>query len=199
MHMSQETTHQESAESIDLNNILARVFARNETRWLNFVESLLKNRADAEDVLQEAVRHVLTRGRLLPTEEQARMYLGRAIGNAAIDAYNARKRERLRQVPLEEQTLMLDGPATPHRYLEQTEESEEREHKIRILHEALSTMPPKQYEALRLTILEPERISMRDAGILNGIPYSTLRHRTMQGMKYLRRYMLRALRLLSSS
>jgi hypothetical protein len=39
----------------------------------------------------------------------------------------------------------------------------------------------------------PRDISIRDAGLVHGIPYSTLRHRTVQGLRRLRSYAKRTL------
>jgi len=47
---------------------------------------------------------------------------------------------------------------------------------------------------LRMTMLDPGTVSIREAGAGNGIPYSTLRHRTMQGIHRLRLHLHRSLR-----
>jgi hypothetical protein len=41
-------------------------------------------------------------------------------------------------------------------------------------------------------MLETEKMSMRDAGALYGIPYSTLRHRSVQGIRSLRKFLRKA-------
>ena len=67
-----------------------------------------------------------------------------------------------------------------------------------LLDEGLKRLPLKQYEALRLTILESRGLSIRDVGMTNGIPYSTLRHRTKQGLRQLRRFLERKRRIQNS-
>ncbi len=181
-------------QPLDLSKALAAVLISHKSKWLKFVEGFLGSRTDAEDVLQEAVRRVLVRARQLATEDQVRMYLGRAISNTAIELYKFRKRDRLRQLPLEEQTLMTSSSATPQTILEEQERSAEHGRLVKLLNEGLSQLPLKQYEALRLTVLEQDVTSIRDAGLSNGIPYSTLRHRSMQALKRLRTFMLRATR-----
>ncbi len=177
---------------LDLSKALAAVLVTNRSKWLKFVEGFLGSRTDAEDVLQEAVRRVLVRARQLATEDQVRMYLGRAISNTAIELYKFRKRDRLRQLPLEEQTMTTSNSATPQTVLEEQERSAEHGRLVKLLNEGLSKLPLKQYEALRLTVLEQDDTSIRDAGLSSGIPYSTLRHRSVQALKGLRKFMLRA-------
>jgi RNA polymerase sigma-70 factor (ECF subfamily) len=185
---------EESGTGEDLRTVLGSIIDRNAGRWLRFIVAILKNDADAEDVLQEAVQRVLERNRPLPSEEQARMYLGRAIGNAALEFYNSRKRERVRQVPIREQILRPANILSPYACLEERERSAEKERLLRLAHEGLARLPLKQHEALRLTILESSGLSIRDVGATNGIPYSTLRHRNRQGLRRLRKFIERSLK-----
>ena len=77
--------NEELRDEDDIRSILGPILSNNRGRWLRFVLAILRNEEDAEDVLQEAVRRVLTCNRPLENREQARMYLGRAIGNAAFE------------------------------------------------------------------------------------------------------------------
>ena len=173
----------------ELNSILESVIDRNGEKWLRFILRILKNEADAEDVIQEAVRRVLSRKRLLPSEDDARMYLSRAIGNAALELYNCRKRERIRQLPIQESHFLQSGDSSPYKHIEEREISSHRERMLNLLSDGLMRLPAKEQEALRLTILEPRGLSIRDAGMSNGIPYSTLRHRSKQALWRLRKYL----------
>jgi RNA polymerase sigma-70 factor, ECF subfamily len=173
----------------DMRAALGSILDCNGSKWLRFIVAILKNEADAEDVLQEAIQRVLIRNRYLPNPEQLKMYLGRAIGNAALELYHSRKRERRRQIPINEYLLPQANALTPHAYLEERERSASTERMIQLLQEGLTRLPQKQHEALRLTILESGGQSIRDVGINSGIPYSTLRHRSKQGLRMLRRFL----------
>jgi len=175
-----------------LGEVVATLLQRHGAKWFRFVLRVLRNEADAEDVLQEAVRRVLVRNREFPTEDQVKKYLGRAITNTAIELYYCRKRDRVRHVAFEEKVAI--HCTTPQTILEENERSAERESMRQALNRALNQLPPKQYEAVRMTILEPGITSIRDAGTMNGIAYSTLRHRSIQGLLQLRKFIQQALR-----
>jgi RNA polymerase sigma factor (sigma-70 family) len=181
-------------DSLDLRNTIASLIRRHGDKWFRFVLRIVGNQQDAEDVVQEAVRRVLLRNRPFRTEEEARMYLSRAICNTAIESYHCRRRERVRCLPLKEQTLSASESVSPQAMLENQEESDQTERLTRLLKEGLAHLPTKQYEALYLTVLEPGAASIRDAGAERGIPYSTLRHRSVQGLRRLKKFIRRALR-----
>ena len=180
---------EENQDSNTLRTVLGSVIRHNGAKWLRFILAILKNEADAEDVLQEAVRRVLARDLSFGSEEQVRMYLGRAIGNAALELYNRRKRERLRQSPMEEQALLPAAHSSPFAWIREAEREDQKEKLLNLLEEGLRQLPLKQYEALRLTILDSCGLSIRDIGMNTGIPYSTLRHRTKQGLRTLRKFL----------
>jgi RNA polymerase sigma factor (sigma-70 family) len=192
--LSQKNMHTGEQPGADLNSMLESVIYRNGEKWLRFILRILRNEADAEDVIQEAVRRVLSRKRLLPSEDDARMYLSRAIGNAALELYNCRKRERIRQMPIQESHFLQSRDSGPYKYIEERETSNHRERMLNLLNDGLMQLPAKELEALRLTILESRGLSIRDAGMSNGIPYSTLRHRSKQALRRLRKYLDKSLK-----
>ncbi len=181
-------------QSDEIRKILAGLIDEHGPKWLCFIGRILRNRADAEDVLQESVRRLLARDRSLESEDEVRMYLSRVIGNATIDLYHARKRERGKRMPLQESMCSTAAESDPHGSMELKESSLRRERLMGLVEEGLTRLPVKEYEALRLTVLEPGGTSIRDAGALSGIPYSTLRHRTIKGLRMLRRFIRRTMR-----
>jgi len=161
--------------------------------WVRYVQRVVRNEADAEDAVQEAVRRVLTRNRDFCSMEDVRMYLGRVVSNMAIELYHERRRERARLQPIKESLVAEPGGRTPQDFLEDAESAAWRERLLGVLASGMARLPENQCEALRLTIMGARDISMRDAGLVHGIPYSTLRHRTVQGLRRLRRYAKRTL------
>ena len=134
--------------------------------------TIVKNREDAEDVLQEAIQRVLIRNRPLPSQDQVRMYLNRAIGNAALEFYNTRMRERRRLLPIQEQLVRQAQIEGPDALMEESERRARKEYLLKILRRELRRLPEKQLQALRLTLLDRRGLSIRDAGAAHGIPYS---------------------------
>ncbi len=176
----------ESAQSLDA------VLDRHRRKWFRFVLRIVQNHADAEDALQEGFCRVLAAGKSFPSEEQARMYLARTISNAAIEIYHARRRERQSHFPVHDHQLVVR--ATPQILLERREDGQRKGKVIALLKRALHKLPLKQYEALRITVMDTKGYSIRDVGELKGIAYSTLRHRRNQGLRRLHKYIIRALR-----
>jgi len=194
MNFNQEFMPRVKSGIPDISDAIAALMGRHREMWLKVVLRILGNQDDAEDVLQEAVRRVMMRNLPFPSMDELRMYLGRAISNIAIELYHARKRERLRHRPLFEHVLPPIKEGNPHSFLEYREESDLAAQLLKLVAEGLDRLPAKEYEAVRITLLEPGAVSIREAGTEKGIPYSTLRHRCMQGIRRLRKHINRALR-----
>jgi RNA polymerase sigma factor (sigma-70 family) len=184
--------HTDTTETVqNLREVLVSILRHNGIRWGRFIAAILRNEADADDVIQEAVRRVLARNLPFSSEEHVRRYLSRAIANSALALYKSRKRERRKHIPIEEQILMPARVANPYVCIEERELSFERDRQLGMLQAGLMSLSAKQIEALRLTILDCHGSSIRDIGMNNGIPYSTLRHRSQQGLRRLRKYLQR--------
>jgi RNA polymerase sigma factor (sigma-70 family) len=175
-------------------HLLDAALRRCRDKWFRFVLQIVQNHADAEDALQEGFCRVLASRRVFHTEDQARMYLARTISNTAIEIYHTRVRDRRSRIPAHENQLPDRWRANPQVFLEKRETIIRRIRVMGLLKQALSRLPVKQYEALRMTIMDPDGSSIRDAGEAHGIAYSTLRHRRVQGLRRLRKYISRALR-----
>jgi len=188
----------EAQQSPALSAAVGILMDRHGAKWLRFAGKVLRDQAEAEDVLQEAVHRVLQVGRDFESVEQTRKYLARAISNTAIEFYHNRRRERLRRLPLQEHLIAHESSVNPLRMLEQRETHAERTLALSLLGDGLDHLPAKQYEALCMTVLNPSGDSIREVGAENGIPYSTLRHRSVQGIRRLRKYLRRAARISKS-
>ena len=184
-------------ENLDLSAIVESLMLLHRDKWLRFVQRMVQNRADAEDVLQEAALKMLVRDRQFDSADQARMYLGRIICNTAIELYHLRKRNRRQYRSLQEHLPATSNPGNLALLWVQASEPHAHTQVLSLLNEGLARLPVKQYEALRLTVMNPGAVSIRDAGVEHDIPYSTLRHRKVQGLRHLRRFLLRALRAVS--
>jgi RNA polymerase sigma factor (sigma-70 family) len=183
----------------DIRTFLGPIVDRNRGKWQRTIAGIVKNEADAEDVIQEAVRRVLSRNKHLPSSEEVYRYLNRAIGNAALELYNNRKRERLKHVPLLEYVSLPSDEESPDTPIRERENTVQKEKLLKLVQAGLKRLPAKHFEALRITILESRGRSLRNSGTVHGIPYSTLRHRNMQGIRLLRKFINRAMKRDSSN
>ncbi len=187
--MPNESTNQTAPAQL-----LDAVLGRCREKWFRFVLRIVQNHADAEDALQEGFCRVLASHKSFNTEEQARMYLARTISNTAIEIYHTRRREKQSHLPVHEHQLPDLWRPTPQLYLERREDTQKRIRVMGLMKQALRKLPLKQYEALRMTVMDTSGSSIRDIGVIKGIAYSTLRHRRVQGLRRLRKYIYRALR-----
>jgi RNA polymerase sigma factor (sigma-70 family) len=191
--LSEEITNLYVGNGLEPARIIERLVLVHGEKWLRFIQKMVQNREDAEDVLQESVLKMLVRDRCFQSQDQARMYLSRVICNTAIETYHLRRRHRVQYFPLQEQSLSCSNSLDATSIFPEHDEVY-RARVLSILHAGLAQLPVKQYEALRLTIMDPAIESIRDAGSENDIPYSTLRHRKLQGLRRLRRFLHKALR-----
>jgi RNA polymerase sigma factor (sigma-70 family) len=181
-------------DSLDLPAIIEQLMVHHKDKWLRFVQRMVQDQADAEDVLQESVLKMLLRARQFHSPDQARMYLGRIIFNTAIELYHLRCRNRHQHRPLQEHLVAASHQVEPALVVAEAEDLHTNAQVLNLLNEGLARLPVKQYEALRLTVMDPGIVSIRDAGVEHDIPYSTLRHRKLQGLRRLKRFLHRALR-----
>jgi len=185
-------------EEEDLRTTLAAMLHRNSQKWMRFSTTILKNKEDAEDVLSEAVRRMLKRGRTFSSREQMRMYMSRVVSNTAFELYKRRKRERRRRARILDSFIVKAtvDPAEswrPDLIMEEEERYAEHEDRLRMLRRGLEELPAHQYEAIRLTVFCNSGKTFRDVESMSGIPRATLRYRYLQGLRALRKYMAREL------
>jgi RNA polymerase sigma factor (sigma-70 family) len=190
--LSQEIMANTDPEVLDLSAVVERLMLHHRHKWLRFVQRMVQNHADAEDVLQEAALKMLLRDRHFHSPDQARMYLGRIICNTAIEIYHLRRRNRRQHRPLQDHMFRASAHMEPLPVMAEGEELQAQARMMSLLEEGLARLPVKQYEALRITVMDPGIVSMRDAGVGHEIPYSTLRHRKLQGLRRLKRFLHRA-------
>lgn len=187
--MSEEFELEAEGRLSCLTEAVGSLVLSNGGRWLACARRLVHNVPDAEDVVQDVVRQVLTRRRAFSCRDELGMYLSRAVKNKAIEVYRRRIRSARKHLPVTENLLASRAGGEPSSLTEERETEAERRKVMRIVAEGLERLPIRQYDALRLTVMEPRGSSIRDAGIASGIPYSTLRHRRMEGLRNLRRYL----------
>jgi RNA polymerase sigma factor (sigma-70 family) len=143
-----------ASKGLDPRTVLTELMHNHGEKWRRFVQRMLRNPADAHDVIQEAVRRVLSADRSFDTKDEVRMYLARAIGNTAIEYYHQRSRERSRSVPLWEHLVDSGDSGSPEEQMVRRERAARRAELLQVVRDGLTRLPAKQYEALRMTMLD---------------------------------------------
>jgi len=183
-------------DEVELKTALAAILHRNSPKWMKISRAILRNREEAEDVLNEAVWRMLRRDRSFPSREHIRKYMGRVVSNTALEFYNRRKRERRQYAQILENIMTKSAEnqsdaLRPDFIMEEEERYEEHENRLALLRSGLEELPMHQYEAIRLIAFSNDGSTFRDAESASGIPSATIRYRYMQGMRTLRKYMAR--------
>jgi RNA polymerase sigma-70 factor (ECF subfamily) len=105
---------------------------------------MVRHRAWAEDLLQEAFLHVASRWSALRDPGAARAYLWRTAAHLALDGL--RRRRRFGAVPLD----AVEEPTAPEGH--DLEAAAQRGDEVRTLRRALETLPPRERAAVLLRV-----------------------------------------------
>jgi RNA polymerase sigma factor (sigma-70 family) len=147
--LSQEIMSRVKTGNEELCKALDSLIRSHGAAWVRYVQRVVRNEADAEDAVQEAVRRVLTRNRDFCSTEDVRMYLGRVVSNMAIELYHERRRESARLQPIKESLVAEPGGKTPHDCLEDEESAVRQDRLLGVLLKGMARLPVNQCEALR--------------------------------------------------
>lgn len=142
--------------------------AQERPQLLQYACSLLGNRDDAEDAVQDLCMRLCDR----PTEEEPRntqSYLYRSLHNLCTDRL---RRRPLRTQPAELWTNICDETPT------------DREQELQHVQQLLSTLPPEQAEVIRLRFYGEK--SFLEISTLLDTPLPTVKSRFRYGMEKLR-------------
>ena len=183
-------------EEEELKTALAAIIHRNSPKWIKKSNAILRNREDAEDVISEAIRRMLRRGRSFESYEHMQKYMNRIVSNTTMEFYNHRKRKRRHHVEILENIITKSAEEQaeafrPDLIMEEEERYAEQEDRLTLLRRGLEELPAHQYEAIRLIVFNSGGTTHRDVESASGIPCATLRYRYKQGMRTLRRYIAR--------
>ena len=152
---------------------LSEQVARERLQLLHYACSLLGNKDDAEDAVQDLFIRLCSR----PTGEPPRniqQYLYRSLHNLCTDRL---RRHSLQTLPIEQQPELCDDLPT------------DREQELQRIPLLLSVLPPEQAEVIRLRFYGEK--SFQEISLLMNIPLSTVKSRFRYGMEKLRNRMYR--------
>lgn len=151
---------------------IAAVVRRERGRLLAFILKRVRDAAEAEDVLQEALSELVAAYRLMQPIEQAGAWLMRVARNRIIDRFRKRRPELLSDLELEGE----EAGSALERLLPAVEEGPDtalvRELLLEELERAIAQLPAEQYEVF--IAQELEGASFKELSARWGVGVNTL-------------------------
>ncbi len=154
--------------------------------------AVISDPSSVEDVLQEAFLRVLRTRKRFANQQEAFNYLRRAVLNTSIDTYRRLQRQNSRFDTRngERQTQRYaEIGADPLSLLLTNEEAETHNHLVNEVEMALRSLQPKQREAVEVFFRRESTLKLKEFCQEQGVPYSTLRSRMLQGIDLIRVYL----------
>ena len=141
---------------------------------------ILKNREDAEDVVQSAFIRVINHLDDIDEkdEQKTKAYLAIVTRNLAYDVYRVKKRERTRNISYDEYEMVIEDPVG-----QAFEDIDDIDDESRQLAEAIKKLPPKYAEVICLTYAHG--YSSDKVGEILNISADTVRQRLVRARKKL--------------
>lgn len=142
--------------------------------------SVVRNHADAEDVVQETFLRVLRKTEVLADVENPRVWLAKVAWRIAID----RTRRRPEQ-PLDDMEAVLEVLRAPAADLDAHMDDQQRSE---LLHKLIATLPRELREVVTLSTVE--EMSSAEAAEVLGIPEGSVRTRLMRARQMLKQKLM---------
>jgi len=154
--------------------------------WLGFAIKRVGNRADARDVVQDAVASTLAAEPEFESDEEANAYVLAAIHTAVgMRARGARRSARARE-RLPEGAASPRSDRTPLDLLIEVERQGELERLYRRALAEIRELPDEEREGLELTVLREPSMTLKEVADRQGVTVSTVHYRVKRGVAKVR-------------
>ncbi len=169
-------TDEELVEKVQEGDILAfeTLVKRYEARLLRFVERIVENEKDAEEIIQDAFLNIYKKIDNIDTKRKFSSYLYTVGRNQAISFLRGKKKE----LPLKEEIV---GSGTPNDVFERIEIVENQER----INKALSFLSGRYRKVIKLYYFR--ELSYKEIGHELSIPINTVRTHLRRGRQMLRK------------
>jgi RNA polymerase sigma-70 factor (ECF subfamily) len=165
------------------------VWEKKKCAFRAMVRAVVSDPNSVEDVLQEAFLRVLKTRKSFANGQEAFNYLRRTVLNTSIDSYRRLKRQNSR-FDTRNGERYTQGYAEigndPLSLLLTTEAAEMHNQLVTEVERALRTLQPKQREAVEAFFRRESTLKLKEFCQEQGVPYSTLRSRMLQGIDQIR-------------
>jgi len=156
------------------------------------VRAVVSDSSSVEDVLQETFLRVLKTRKSFANQQEAYNYLRRAVLNTSIDSYRRVQRQNSR-FDTRNGDRRTQGYAEtgtdPLSMLLISEAAQTHSHLVDEVEMALRSLPPKQREAIEVFFRRESTLKLKEFCQEQGVPYSTLRSRMLQGIDQIRAHL----------
>ena len=169
--------------------MLERVWLKHQSLLRRVAASVLFDRSNVDDVLQDTFVRLLSNGRRFGDEQEAFNYLRRALINTCLDFYRRRQRYRRRIRSSEDLTILPRAVSEGPDPLAQVLSSEQRALETVLsgrVRRAIRSLPPPQREAVELVYGRGAGRQIKEICREHKIPYSTLRSRLLRAFDLIR-------------
>jgi len=184
LHQPSQMTEPVTTELSDVSRAaIKKAWVNRFYRWRAYALSLTGNKADAEEVVQEAITRTMNAAPHLPTEQDAYHYVIAAIRSSAYQMFARRGRRR----NLSEEALgeHVSSDAL-HRALD-IEEIEQRREMTSAALKVVHNLAPVHREVIQLLVLREPPLKLREVAAIQNAPVSTVYSRLQAALRSLAR------------
>lgn len=171
--------------------MLAKIWLQHRNQFRSLVSRILFDKSSIDDVIQEAFTRALQNGKTFDDEVEAYKYMRKVVVNTTIDYYRHCRRHSARFQ--NQDFTAANNPAVieqdsnhPFQLLAKKEEAHNQQHIMDQVREALNELSPAHQEAIKLVFHKPQDKTLKEVCRKEGIPYSTLRSRTLAAIDRIR-------------
>ena len=177
----------------DRESAIAATVQRERARLVNFIRRSVRDRTDAEDILQDVLHEFVEAYRLPESIEQAGAWLFRVARNRIVDRFRKKKEQPLSELvgDRDEPAIDADDDEIPYRLdlaLPSPDAGPEAQYARRrlldALQQALAALPENQREVF--VAHEIEGLSFKELALRTGAPVNTLLARKRYAVQQLR-------------
>ncbi|HKX44238.1 MAG TPA: sigma-70 family RNA polymerase sigma factor [Burkholderiaceae bacterium] len=177
----------------DRESAIAATVQRERARLVNFIRRSVRDRTDAEDILQDVLHEFVEAYRLPESIEQAGAWLFRVARNRIVDRFRKKKEQPLSELVVDrgEPAIDADDDEIPYRLdlaLPSPDAGPEAQYARRrlldALQQALAALPENQREVF--VAHEIEGLSFKELALRTGAPVNTLLARKRYAVQQLR-------------
>lgn len=165
----------------DFRTLLLKTSESRFQQWLRYALKLTRNKADAEDVVQDAIANTLRLAPDLDTEARVHHYMRQAIRNTALSLIEKRRRH----VPVVDEAAVAGCASSALEVMLDNENRTARRRLTRVLHRKMADLSDEHREVIECLVLRTPRLKLREVAEMQGVTTPTVHYRLQVALKTL--------------